>query len=71
MDGGEEYFLATGAVHLLADDLFDAALHAAAERHVGVDTGHELIDEAAADEELVRDGVGVCGGLAEGVAELA
>src|SRR2546423_8249872 len=54
-----EHLLRAEGIELLADDLLYLAVHAPAERHEGPEAGADLADESAADEELVRDGLGV------------
>ena len=53
-------------VHLLADDLLDLPVDRPAERQVRPQAGADLADEAAADEQLVTDRLGVGGILAQG-----
>ena len=54
-----EHLLAADRVHLLADDLHDLLVHAPAERQVRPEPRAHLADEASADEELVRGGLGL------------
>ena len=56
---------AADRVHLLADDLHDLLVDAPAERQERPEPGADLADEAAADEQLVRRGLGVAGGVAQ------
>jgi hypothetical protein len=60
-----EHLLRADRVHLLADDLLDLAVHPPAERQERPEARAELPDEAAADEQLVRDGVRVAGCVAQ------
>ena len=48
-----EQLLRSRGVHLLADDLLHLAPRAVAQRHVAVDAGHELVDEAGAQQQVV------------------
>ena len=61
-----EHLLRADRVHLLADDLLDLAVHAPAERQERPEPGADLADEAAADEQLVRDRLRVGGRVAQG-----
>ena len=61
-----EHLLAPDRVHLLAHDLDDLLVHAPAERQERPDARRDLTDVPAADEKLVRDGVGVRRRLAQG-----
>ena len=54
-----QYFLRTAAVHLFADDRFDLAQHAQAERQPGIDPRGESADEAGAQHEAMARNVGV------------
>ena len=54
------------AFDLLADDLLDPHVHAPAERQHRPEAGADLADEAAAHEQLVRGGLRVGGGVAQG-----
>ena len=47
------------ADHFFADDRFDLADDAQADRHVGVDAGGQLLDHAGADHVLLTDDVGI------------
>jgi hypothetical protein len=67
--GGHHELLAAFRVHLFADDAFDVPEDAPGEGEEGVDAGGDLVDEAGAEEELVRGGLRLCGGLTEGLAE--
>ena len=69
VDGGHHELLASGGVHLFADDAFDVVEGEPGEGEEGVDAGGDLVDEASAKEELVGGGVGLRGGLTEGLAE--
>ncbi len=64
-----EDLLPAGAVHLLPHDLLDLAQDAPAQRQVAVDTGRDLLDEAGAQQKLVREVLGLLRCFAEGVAE--
>ena len=61
-----EHLLAADRVHLLADDLLDLPVDAPAERHERPDARADLPDEAAADEQLVTDGLRFGGVVTEG-----
>ena len=61
-----EHLLPADRVLLLADDLHDLLVHAPPERQERPDSRAHLPDVGAADEELVRDGLGVCRSLAQG-----
>ena len=61
-----QHLLAADRVHLLADDLLDLPVHAPAERQERPDARAHLADEAAADEQLVVDRLGVGGRVAQG-----
>jgi hypothetical protein len=50
-------------VHLLADDLRDPLVDPPAGRHPGPQPGPDLADHAGADEQLVRQRLGVRGRL--------
>ena len=71
LDHGEVDLLGAGGVHLLADDVLDLALDAPAEREVRVDAGHELIDEAATEQQGVAGRLGIAGCFTQGVSEAA
>ena len=60
------HLLAADRVHLLADDLDDVLVRLPAERQVRPETGAHLADVAAADEQLVRVGLGVGRRVAQG-----
>ena len=68
-EGGHQHLLAALAVHLFADDALDLLEGGPGEGEVGVDAGGDLVDHAGAEEELVRGGLRLCGGLTEGLAE--
>ena len=61
-----QQLLAADRVELLADDLLDLAVHAPAGRQPRPQPRADLADEAGADHELVRQGLGVGGRLAFG-----
>ena len=61
-----EQLLRADRVHLLADDLLDLAVDAPAERHERPEARADLADEAAADEQLVADRLGVGRRVAQG-----
>ena len=61
-----EHLLRADRVHLLADDLLHLPVHAPAERQERPEAGADLADEAAADEQLVRERLGVGGRVAQG-----
>ena len=61
-----QHLLAADRVHLLADDLLDLAVHSPAERQERPDAAGHLPDEAATDEQLVVDGLGVCRRVTQG-----
>ena len=58
---GHEHLLAADGVHLLTDDLDDLLMDAPAERQKGPDPRGDLADVPTADEQLVRDGLRICG----------
>ena len=58
--------LCAEGVELLADDLLDLPVHAPAERQEGPEAAGDLANEAAADEQLVRDRLRVGGIVAQG-----
>ena len=55
----------TGAVHLFADDGFDLADHAQAQRHVVVDARTKALDEAGTQHQLMAGDLGVGGRFLE------
>ena len=59
VQGRQPQLLAADRVHLLADDRLDLRQRAQRQRQVAVQPGPELPDEAAPDQQLVRDGDGV------------
>ena len=61
----EPELLGADAVHFLADQRLDLAAHAPAERKDRVDAGRELADQPGAHEQLVADGLGVGGIVAQ------
>ena len=63
---GHQHLLAPDRVHLLADDLGDLLVHAPPERQKRPDTGADLTDIAAADEQPVGRRLGVGGRLPQG-----
>ena len=66
VQGGQNHFLATDPVHLLADDGLDLEPRALAEREHRVVAGGDTTDESAPHQEPMADGFGVGGLLAEG-----
>ena len=54
-----EHLLAADRVDLLAHDLHDLLVHGPPQREVRPDPGADLADVAPANEQLVRDGLGV------------
>jgi hypothetical protein len=62
---GRKPLLRADRVELLADDLLDLAVDAPAERQERPEAGRDLPDEAGADKQLVRDGLGVRGRIAQ------
>ena len=66
-----QQLLPADRVHLLADDLHDLLVHAPARRHPRPQPGAELPDHARADEQLVRERLGVGGRLLLGREEVA
>jgi hypothetical protein len=65
LDRRHEDLVASGAVHLLADDLLNAAQHAQAERQPTIDAGRALADHARTKHELVRHDLRLGGRLLE------
>ena len=61
-----EHLLRADRVHLLADDLLDLPVDAPAERQERPEPRADLADEAAADEQLVRERLGVGRSVAQG-----
>ena len=55
LHGGEKDLLGAGAVHFLADDLFELPDHPVAQREVGIHPAGELPDHAGPQHELVAD----------------
>ena len=53
-----QQFDGAAAVHFLADDVFNFAQHAQAERHPGVDAAGQAFDQAGPQHELVADDFG-------------
>ena len=66
VSSGQRNSCAADRIHLLADDLLDLAVDSPAERQVRPEPGADLADEAAPDEELVADRLGVRRVLAQG-----
>ena len=68
--GGRQHrhqdLLRAEGVELLADDLLDFPVDAPAERQEGPEAARDLANEAAADEQLVRDRLRVGGIVAQG-----
>jgi len=69
LKSGHEYFLPTGLIHFLANDLLDFAQGAPPQGQKGVDAGGDLFDHPGPQEELVADSVGLSGSLPLGLAE--
>ena len=61
-----EPLLGADRVHLLADDLLDLAVDTPAKRRERPEACGDLPDEAAADEQLVADGLGIRRVVAQG-----
>ena len=61
-----QHLLAADRVHLLADDLLDLPVHPPAEGQERPDAAGHLAHEAAADEQLVVDGLRVGGRVTQG-----
>ena len=59
LDGGHQHFLGAGRVHLLANNGFDLAEHAHAEREPGVETRREQADQAGPEHEPVAHDLGL------------
>ncbi len=60
---GHQQLLPADRVHLLADDSHDALVHAPAGGQPAPHAGADLADQPGADHQLVRDRLGVGGGL--------
>ena len=65
-DHRHRHLLAADRVHLLAHDLHDLLVGAPAGRQEAPEPGADLADHPGADEQLVRDRLGVRGVVAEG-----
>jgi len=63
---GREHLLGADRVQLFADHLLDLPVHAPAERQQRPETRAHLTDEAAANEQLVRERLGVGRRIAQG-----
>ena len=61
-----EHLLRAERAELLADDVRDLLVNAPAERQERPEACADLADEPAADEQLVRRGLGIAGSLAQG-----
>ena len=63
---GEEELLAADGVHLFADDVGHLLMHPPAQRQHVVVACVQLTDEAAANQQLVANGLGVTGCISKG-----
>ena len=59
---GHQQLDGAGAVHLFADDGFDLADDAQAQRHPGVEPAAEFLDQAGAQHQLVAEELRFAGG---------
>ncbi len=64
-----QHLLGAGGIHLLADQRLDPLEQLPAEGEVGVDAARMAADVAAADEQLMGDGLGVAGRIAQSAKE--
>ena len=69
LDGGQQHLLPARRVHLLAHDGLGLEAGAAAERHVAVGAGHELVDAARAQQQPVARRLRIGGRLAQRASE--
>ncbi|KAG0928608.1 hypothetical protein G6F31_017657 [Rhizopus arrhizus] len=67
LDGRDLEFHGAGAVHFLADDAFNLAQHAQAQRRPGVQARCQLADHARTQHQPVAGQLGVAGGFLGGV----
>jgi hypothetical protein len=66
LQGGHKHLEGTGAVHLLAHNLFDLAERAEAQGKKGVDAAGHLAQQARAEQEFVRKNLRVRGSFLQG-----
>jgi hypothetical protein len=64
-----EYFLCTGAVHLVADDAFNCAQRTKPWMQKSVDAGCMATDVTGALKQIVADGIGIARRFAKALAE--
>ena len=69
LDGGQQHLLPARRVHLLAHDGLGLEAGAAAERHVAVGAGHELVDAARAQQQPMARRLRIGGRLAQRASE--